>query len=316
MTIQGVKDNRDNSRALIERLLGLLLVLSEAHRGKTDEQLAPDIRKSLKRLTSQLDTIREEIEKMQESAGRRSFMTVLKEGLLYVDNGKKIKGCITRIDWAMDVFQVEGRIGSDLRLQDVHTDVMLIRERLMRQDTLAHVNYLGAFSDAPVHDSKLRTQDHEPYAFGSLPCVIESTADGIGPLRLLLSPSILPSKPQVLYGRDRWIDKIVDRMTTSASLRYAILGPGGIGKTALSLGVMDHRDVVERFGDSRFFVRCEEATSAALLIELIARGLGIEELSRDRMKDVTSRLRGAIKPILLVLDNFETPWDIVNEQSR
>ncbi|KAG8880203.1 hypothetical protein FRB98_005287 [Tulasnella sp. 332] len=314
--VEGAKDNRDNSRALIERLLGLLLVLSEAHRGKTDEQLAPDIRKSLKRLTSQLDTIREEIEKMQESAGRRSFMTVLKEGLLYVDNGKKIKDCITRIDWAMDVFQVEGRIGSDLRLQDVHTDVMLIRERLMRQDTLAHVNYLGAFSDAPVHDSKLRTQDHEPYAFGSLPCVIESTADGIGPLRLLFSPSILPSKPQVLYGRDRWIDKIVDRMTTSASPRYAILGPGGIGKTALSLGVMDHRDVVERFGDSRFFVRCEEATSAALLIELIARGLGIEELSRDRMEDVTSRLRGAIKPILLVLDNFETPWDIVNEQSR
>ncbi|KAG8858429.1 hypothetical protein FRB96_005314 [Tulasnella sp. 330] len=112
----------------------------------------------------------------------------------------------------------------------------------------------------------------------------------------LLPSPVLPAEPSVLY--------------------LALLGPGGIGKTAILLAIRDHALVAQKYGDCRYFVRCEQATSTTLLVELIARSPRLETSSSDRMKDVMTLLRKADHPILLIVDNFETPRDVEGEQSR
>ncbi|KAG8876040.1 hypothetical protein FRB97_004506 [Tulasnella sp. 331] len=282
-TTQGVKANRDDSKTLAGRLLGLLTVISETYKDKTDEDLPPDVKTSLHRLQTQLDDILVEIREMRRAIDPHTLKGFFRGILLYGDNSGKIRECTTRIDWAMNVFQVEGRVGDSLRLLDVHD---------IAQDIHQHV--------VAMHDKITNITNRAP------PSAVDA----------LPSSSIIPSRPRKLYGRDEVIKDIARRITTTGSPRYAIHGPGGIGKTALSMVVMDHPGVVGKYGDSRHFVQCEQATSPALLIELVARGLGIEESSKDRMKDVMARLRHSSQPVLLVLDNFETPWDIVGEQSR
>lgn len=119
----------------------------------------------------------------------------------------------------------------------------------------------------------------------------------------------------MLYGREKEIEENVNQILVAVAAPLSILGAGGIGKTALALVIMEHADVVRKYESARFFVRCEQATSAALLIELLARGLGVKVSSDDRMKDVMAVLRSS-HLVLIILDNFETPWDSQGEQSR
>ncbi|KAG8888312.1 hypothetical protein FRB98_007970 [Tulasnella sp. 332] len=133
----------------------------------------------------------------------------------------------------------------------------------------------------------------------------------------LFSSSVLPAKPPVLYGRDEEVDEIAHRLGSMAESAWlALLGPRGIGKTAVLLAVMEHMEIGQKYGDCRYLVRCEQATSTTLLVELIARSLGLENSSGDRMKDVATLLLTTDHPILLLLNNFETPWDAQGEQSQ
>ncbi|KAG8882504.1 hypothetical protein FRB98_003633 [Tulasnella sp. 332] len=133
----------------------------------------------------------------------------------------------------------------------------------------------------------------------------------------LLPSPVLPAEPSVLYVRDGEVNDVTRRLTSTAGSTWlALLGPGGIGKTAILLAIRDHALVAQKYGDCRYFVRCEQATSTTLLVEFIARSLRLETSSSDRMKDVMTLLRKADHPILLIVDNFETPRDVEGEQSR
>ncbi|KAG8993563.1 hypothetical protein FRB93_001942 [Tulasnella sp. JGI-2019a] len=293
--IEGVKANRDDMKTLVERLLGLLVVISDSYRGTSDDDLTMDVRTSVQRLSGQLDIILKEVKEMQAATDPRTIRGFIKGGLLYFENGQKIKEYAVCINWAMDTFQVEGRIQDAIHLRVIRAEVSDMHADF--RDMHATVN------DMHAGVKEIR---------GALENVsLGSKAQDI----MLLPSSILPSQPTVLYGRDDEVSNIVGRVVSTASPRLAILGPGGIGKTAVLLAVKEHPDIEQRFGDSRFFVRCEQATSPALFIELIAKSLHIENSSNDRMEDIRIRLRSNNQPTLLLLDNFETPWDIPEEQT-
>ena len=83
----------------------------------------------------------------------------------------------------------------------------------------------------------------------------------------------------------------------------------------MALAVAGHFDMVRRFGTRRSWVRCDEATSFDLFLELIARSVGVEETSNDRLRDTISYLERDQLPRLILLDNFETPMDIEGRAS-
>ena len=81
-----------------------------------------------------------------------------------------------------------------------------------------------------------------------------------------------------------------------------LVGPGGIGKTRLSLAV--GAAVADRFGDGAVFVPLAEATGAELVVPVLAHVLGVAEVPGEALTDtVLNHL--ADQSLLLVIDNFE-----------
>ncbi|KAF9462735.1 hypothetical protein BDZ94DRAFT_1260615 [Collybia nuda] len=120
----------------------------------------------------------------------------------------------------------------------------------------------------------------------------------------------LRALPQIMFGRDGEIENLVTTILQTERPRLAILGPGGIGKTSLALSVLHDTRIHSHFGDDRLFVSCEATTCVDHIILDMALTLNIppDSISGQLLDAVLDRLRKS--PFLVVLDNFETPWEL------
>jgi Cdc6-like AAA superfamily ATPase len=116
---------------------------------------------------------------------------------------------------------------------------------------------------------------------------------------------MLPAKPQIFRGRGWELSQIV-QMLSQGSARISILGPGGIGKTALAKAALHHPEITAKYRH-QFFVACESATTSLEIAALIGAHVGLEP-GKDLTKPVLRWLSD--KPVcLLILDNLETAWE-------
>jgi len=95
-------------------------------------------------------------------------------------------------------------------------------------------------------------------------------------------------------------------LTASSPARLAILGPGGMGKTAIALTILHDARIVQSFRNLRFFLSCEALIDPNSVVISLAKLLGLQ-VSGDLVTAVITRLI-AMPRTLLVLDNFETVW--------
>ena len=122
----------------------------------------------------------------------------------------------------------------------------------------------------------------------------------------------MPLKPEIFHGRDDFVEDIAQLLLHEETSRICILGPGGMGKTSVSLAVVELPLIKKRFpGRNCVWVPCIEATSATLLLEILYIQLQVPE---DGDKQVTLEkiifeLDDSKEPCLILLDNFETPWN-------
>jgi predicted ATPase/class 3 adenylate cyclase len=125
-------------------------------------------------------------------------------------------------------------------------------------------------------------------------------ADDFPPLRTLEAPTNLPAQVTSFVGREREVEA-VRRLLGSARL-VTLTGPGGTGKTRLSLRVAE--TVRDEFPGGTWFVELAPITDPALIPTTIAQALGLrEDPGRPVLDVVKDRLRD--QRTLLVLDNFE-----------
>jgi hypothetical protein len=122
-----------------------------------------------------------------------------------------------------------------------------------------------------------------------------------------LSPRMarLPALPSS-FGRNDDVGALVANLLSVHPPPTAILGSPGIGKSTVALVALHDPGVGRRFGNRRYFVRCDAAESYESLLAEIALVVGIP-LGQDLEARVFAGLEQ--EPAVLVLDNAETPWE-------
>lgn len=131
--------------------------------------------------------------------------------------------------------------------------------------------------------------------------VIAGLPDAFPPLRTADAiVSNLPGQLSTFLGREREMAEIGGLLTRTRLL--TLTGPGGTGKTRLSLQVASR--FLDHFPDGVFFVPLEAIRDRDLFAATVAGALGIPDRGGSApMARLTSHLRD--RHALLVLDNFE-----------
>jgi len=128
---------------------------------------------------------------------------------------------------------------------------------------------------------------------------IDGLPSDFPPIRSIGTGS-LPEELTSFVGREHDVE-MVSALLDGARL-VTLTGPGGTGKTRLSIEVARH--VQQSFTDGAWFVPLEEITDPDLVPPAIARVLGIkEEPARPQIDTLAEAL--AQRRALIVLDNFE-----------
>jgi serine/threonine protein kinase/DNA-binding CsgD family transcriptional regulator len=112
---------------------------------------------------------------------------------------------------------------------------------------------------------------------------------------------ILPVQTTAFIGRDRELGELAELLHQPANRLITLLGPGGIGKTRLSLEIAARH--LDQFQDGVFFVPLDSLQAASSMALAIAKIVGLD----PGHGDPTGRLLDYLyeKQALLVLDNFE-----------
>jgi predicted ATPase/class 3 adenylate cyclase len=121
------------------------------------------------------------------------------------------------------------------------------------------------------------------------------------------SPNNLPEQPTSFIGREREVEEIINLLNSSSrenkNVRLLTLtGPGGTGKTRLSLEVA--RRSLSHYPDGVYFVGLAAITEASQVPNAIAVELGLVEQPGLPLSELLARFFRK-KEMLLVLDNFE-----------
>jgi len=120
----------------------------------------------------------------------------------------------------------------------------------------------------------------------------------------------IPAPTTRLFGRERELAQIAERLARSDGRLVSLIGIGGIGKTASAIHAGYAQ--AENYRDGIFFIDLSSVQSAKEIAPVIAASLGIRLSSeKPSPEQLIHALRG--KEMLLVLDNGE---HLVNEEPR
>ncbi|KAF7304683.1 hypothetical protein MKEN_01182400 [Mycena kentingensis (nom. inval.)] len=124
---------------------------------------------------------------------------------------------------------------------------------------------------------------------------------------VMASGPVLPRAPRHFYGREDTVKTVVNMVVGQQPARVAILGAAGIGKTSVAAMVLFSPEVVEQFGNRRFFISCDAAKNKDDVLTAIAGPLGLH--GSKLQKKILDAFGDPQEQFLLVLDNFESPWE-------
>ena len=105
----------------------------------------------------------------------------------------------------------------------------------------------------------------------------------------------LPSVPEYFFGRSDIVREAAHKLVQL--LHVALTGTGGIGKTSIARAVVNEGDVVEKFGDERYFVAFDDHLGTAgrgdssitfdVFADHIANALGLHPNKADKEKMIS-----------------------------
>ena len=132
----------------------------------------------------------------------------------------------------------------------------------------------------------------------------ETPEGGFPPLRVPAAfTQKLPAPPTRFFGRDREIAELVEMLRPGRPERLVtLLGPGGTGKTRLSIEVATR--LLAEYSGAVWFVALAELREPSLIFEKVREALGLGVEAGSGALDQSARFLAG-QPSLLVLDNLE-----------
>ncbi|THU81446.1 hypothetical protein K435DRAFT_936458 [Dendrothele bispora CBS 962.96] len=122
--------------------------------------------------------------------------------------------------------------------------------------------------------------------------------------------SVTPALSSVFEGREELVKQGINILCEQAPRFLAILGAGGMGKTSLAFHIMNSDLVQTKFAGRCYFVPCElfEDAESLVLGLIYVMELTMQE-NQSKHKVLFDHLQMAYGDLLIVFDNFETPWN-------
>ncbi|KAJ7749915.1 hypothetical protein B0H16DRAFT_863026 [Mycena metata] len=277
-SIQNMTKHQEESVELLEDIHGILYGIVNLHiESETPGSLPPATLEHIGRFTQTLRKISTLIKSQQE--GNR-IKQLFRQGEL----SKLRKECRSGLQEALAVFKFAGSTA-------VLTNIDKMKEATDRMHAEL-LELISGASDAPSSDGSSFTYQTNFQSSNSF--------------------SLLPGKPKLFYGREREVEDIM-QVLSQPSPRIAILGGGGMGKTALAQTILHDRDIIRRYGQ-RFFVTADSTSNSVELASHIGSHLGLGP-GPDLTKAVVAHLATG-PPSLLILDNLETPWESLESRAK
>ncbi|KAJ6603320.1 hypothetical protein DFH09DRAFT_1458747 [Mycena vulgaris] len=275
--VQNVKRNKEECVQLMVNIYKLISAIINLHlQSKPVGSLSPAMLDSIGGFTQTLHKIHTFVEAQQDGNKIKQFFRQAEMNTL-------LKDCRAGLQQAVDVFKVMGAgptILSDIKEMQKSTQDM--------QNELLEL--ISMESDGINSDSS-----------SSIYRGHRNSSDNF---------SMLPARPKIFHGRDSELADILNSLKQE-TVRIAILGGGGMGKTSLARAVLHHPHVVAKY-ELRLFVPCDSATTSSDLAVLLGSYIGLKpgrHLQRLVVDHFSRRTTS-----LLILDNLEASWDAMDSR--
>ncbi|KAG5650377.1 hypothetical protein H0H81_012438 [Sphagnurus paluster] len=299
------------AQELKNRIQALVAVLVNELKDKKAEEIEEKLKQDIHALEENLTFIQK---KLDEIASQHAFLVVFFRSL----NEEKVRKCVDRLNNSLENF--------DVRMPTTKVFIRLISFAFKLARKINHANLLGqlekqilAYHDSQKQELRNIQQDikdtkvtmQEVKSMLSRRQVPAASSQGYAALN-----GIMPSNTRIFHGREKVVNELATILTRASPPWVCIMGPGGMGKTSTALAIMAHPEVKKSFPDqSQVWVPCVNATSINLLLDTLCLALGISSQSASCLKDIIEMLSSS-QPSIILLDNFETPWNIDDAQAR
>ncbi|KAJ6514224.1 hypothetical protein C8R47DRAFT_1206598 [Mycena vitilis] len=283
--VQSVRSNREECMRMISHIDELISVILRLCINEDD--LSPATLHNIGRF-AELVFPNSTLQKIHSYVTSQQNTSLLKRLFRQSENAALLEACNSGLRHALDVFGVESSL--------VTTSEMAYMRGQAEKRHKELVELFAGQSESEERDPAISLGTKQFFEFGN------STTSLV----------LLPATPKIFRGRGRELDEVVDLLLQSCS-RVAILGPGGIGKTALATSALHHPAVSAKYLH-RYFISCESATNYDDLVSIVASHLELSP-SRNISKVIFRHFSGRPASIL-VLDNFETSWEPLGSRSQ
>ncbi|KZT56073.1 TPR-like protein [Calocera cornea HHB12733] len=116
----------------------------------------------------------------------------------------------------------------------------------------------------------------------------------------------IPALPLAFHGRDEVVALITALLVREQPSRIPILGPGGMGKTAVATVALHDPAVVQKYGRHILFISCESIQTEDGILAALAVSLQFTTSGGPAARQAVHERLKAMGCVLLVIDNLET----------